>query len=309
MYRSVLAGLGAMALVGVLAACDPPPPTDDFPTAATTGADESLITTVIDHSITVTTPNTTIENTRFTNCANVTVQADNVTVKNSVFEGGRLDNQSNGTIHNGMVAINDTFTNLPGQAFNTCGDHVFYRVGVGGYAASGIRIDRQQEGFRVGGASQGGQDVVITDSWVLIDTFGDTDGGTNHVLPDGTCDGHPDGIQGFDGPHALVQHNTLDEASYGPGTCNDAAIAIFDGNVGGDFFNNLMLGGGFTFRPQVGTFRLNGNRVVDGTWGFGPIVCTPGPGETHVTEEQADNWTATIDANYHVTGLVDPIGC
>jgi hypothetical protein len=303
----------------------PPRATSTFPNALTTGANTRVALAVISHDVTVTRPNTVIRNKRFTHGANLWVRARNVTVANSVFEGGRVNNHdmSNKVVYNGMVVDHVTFTNIPGQRHNTTPEHIFYRVGDGGYVAEAVQIDRQQEGFRLGGADHGGTDVMIADSYVLIDTYGDArwngskwvaDEGTNHVdissptSPNNApCDGHPDGVQGYVGPHAVIIHNTFDEAHYGPGTCNDSPLFIADDSLGADVINNALLGGGYSERLHSGRFTSYGNRIGRNQWGYGPIACR---GESSFRlVGQSGNLVAAFDSGNHVVHTYQAIGC
>ena len=321
----IVATVLAAACQPIPSPTSPPAPISNFPNASNTGANESVPLTVVNHDVTVTTPNTTIQNMRFTNGANLWVRADDVTVKNSVFEGGRLNNHdmSNKVVYNGMIVDHDTFTNIPGQRHNTTPEHIFYRVGDGGYVAEAVKIDRQQEGFRLGGADQGGTDVVIADSYVLIDTYGDmqwngsrwvADEGTNHVnvssptSPNNApCDGHPDGVQGYVGPHAFITRNTFDMHSYGPGTCNDAPLFIADSSLGADVIDNAFLGGGYSERLHSGHFTSYNNRIARNEWGYGPITC--GGESSFVLDHQSGDLVADFDANYHVTGTYQAVTC
>ena len=317
--------LGALLALACQPVTRPPAPTSSFPNALTTGVNPKTVLAVVNHDVTVTRAGSVIRNKRFTNGANLWVRARNVTIANSVFEGGRVNNHdmSNKIVYNGMIVDHVTFTNIPGQRHNTTPEHIYYRVGDGGYTAEAVRIDRQQEGFRLGGADHGGTNVLIANSYVLIDTYGDqrwdgskwvADEGTNHVnvssptSPNNApCDGHPDGIQGYVGPHALIIHNTFDEAHYGSGTCNDAPLFIADSSLGADVVNNAFLGGGYSERLHSGHFSSYNNRIARNEWGYGPVTC--GGESSFVLVGQRGNLVATFDTGYHVTHTYQAVGC
>jgi len=113
-------------------------------------------------------------------------------------------------------------------------------------------------------------------------------------------------VQGYVGPTMILLHNTFDLSHYGPGTCNDAGIFIADGSLGGDVVNNAVEGGGYSIRlHENGHYRVFGNRVQRGSWGYAPLNCQYG-----IITSQGDNYVADLTyPGYHTTALYQAISC
>jgi hypothetical protein len=129
----------------------------------------------------------------------------------------------------------------------------------GGYVARRVSVLDRPEGLRVGGRSNGCGPVTIDQSYLRI------------VSPD-VCEGwHGDGIQGYDGNTVALTNSTVDFQA--TDACGGTAPYFVPGNQGNlnvTIDRLLVKGGGFAFRLGVpGTVR--GLRIVDGSWGYGPI--------------------------------------
>src|SRR5262252_2582068 len=133
--RKIIVAVLAVVMGGTLLACDPPAPVSDFPNASNTGADETVTLTVIDHDVDINVADTTMTNVRLTNCSNITVNAPNFHLSNAVFEGGRVSNQTQSSVHNGMVISHATFENRRDSEGNIM-PHNDCRVGAEGDLAN-----------------------------------------------------------------------------------------------------------------------------------------------------------------------------
>ena len=64
------------------------------------------------------------------------------------------------------------------------------------------------------------------------------------------------------------------------------------------------MGGGYTIRVHSGSgHAVSGNRVVDGTWVYGPVS------SSCAAIEWSDNRIVEIDENYAVTADVGELDC
>jgi hypothetical protein len=234
-------------------------------------------------NLTVTTNGAVIDGMLVT--GSILVRAQNVTVKNT-WVYGQIYNQVSGQGYNGLL-IQDTDVGPP-SGVSSLSDGA---IGVGGFTALRVHIHNAEEGFRVGGYGSSGNKLGPVD---IEDSFVE--------LAKGACS-HNDGIQGYDEPtRTTIRHNTIDTRASGP-DCTTGAIFI--GNGGADLItiqNNLLLGGGYSLRMGPGgTYdHVTGNRIVNGTWGYGPALVS----SCGAVQQWADNSIVTIDANYQVAGTV-----
>jgi hypothetical protein len=186
--------------------------------------------------------------------ADIIVRAPNVTIRRVKLQGGRIFNWPDGSCGNGMVIEDTTIEPAPGKTDSLDSEAV---IGDGGYTARRVKIWRRAEGFRVGGRSGGCGPVRIEGSFAKI------------VIPDGHCESHADGIQGYDGPPVTVVDTTID---FREASCGTAPVFVPDGqgNTSATFDNVLLLGGGIPFRVGVPAkvHRLSiGNR----SWDYAPV--------------------------------------
>ena len=120
------------------------------------------------------------------------VDAPNVTVRRVKLQGGTIENFRGGSCQNGLTVENTSIEPAPGQDAAADTEGV---ISAGGYTARRVEIWRRAEGFRVSGSPDCGP-VRVEDSFAKI------------VIPDGRCDLHSDGLQGYDGgPVAVAQRH------------------------------------------------------------------------------------------------------
>ena len=93
--------------------------------------------------MTVTTPGAVVQDVRFTNGADLFVEADNVTVRRVEFQGGLISNDHNGC-HPGML-LEQVSMSPPDHAG---GDFQEGAIGYGAYTARRVEIQGRSEGFR-----------------------------------------------------------------------------------------------------------------------------------------------------------------
>ena len=213
------------------------------------------------------------------------VDAPNVTVRRVKLQGGSIQNFQGRTCHNGLTVENTSIEPRPGESSSTDTEGV---IGAGGYTARRVEIWRRAEGFRVSGAPDCGP-VRIENSFAKI------------VIPDGRCDLHSDGLQGYDGGPVAVTNVTID---FTEAACGTAPFFVPDdqGNTSATVDRLLVAGGGYPFRMGVpGSVR--GLRIVDGSWEYGPI---------NVGCSRLSTWEAEIvriTPDYQVTRTVREQPC
>ena len=257
-----------------------------FPNPQTTGTPPGWTPdTTSSSGITVTTPGAVVQDVRLTNGADITVKAPNVTIRRVELQGGYIINDTS-SCANGLLIEDTTLSPGPGQ--NELGQEG--AVGYGGYTARRVELTGRSEGFRVSSAGDCGP-VAIEDSFVKI------------VPPSPCGDWHGDGIQSYGGDAVTVRNTTIDMRTSG---CTGTAPFFRpsgQGNRGDATIDRLLvMGQGYSFR--LGTpGTVNGLRIVDGSWIFGPV---------DVDCAQVSQWDAkrvTIDANYQVTSTGSDIPC
>jgi hypothetical protein len=241
-------------------------------------------TTTRSTDLTVTTPGTVVQDVRFTNGADLFVAANNVTVRRVEFQGGLIDNETNGC-HPGMLLKNVSMV-APDHAGGSFQEGA---ISQGGYTASRVKITGRSEGFRVSDCGP----VTIEDSF-------------EKIVPPVPCgDWHGDGIQGYFGNGLAVHNVTVDMRTTG---CGGTSPFFYDGephngNKGPVTVDRLLvMGQGFPFRlgnrgDGSITGSVTGLKVLDNSWGYGPVTANcPGlnPWEAKIVR---------IDANYQPTNL------
>ena len=219
--------------------------------------------------------------------ANLLVDAANVTVRRVEIQGGRIVNDPGSACRNGLVLEDVSVIRRPGQT--TRGDEP--AIGPGGYTARRVKIDGLSEGFRVGGKSVGCGPVTIEQSFARI------------RYPDVCGDWHGDALQGYDGPALTIRNTTLELVE--TSGCGGTAPFFYpagQGNTSVTVDRLLVKGSGYPFRLHMpGT--VTGLRIVDRSWGYGPI---------DVTCSAITKWDAsivTINANYQIASTVRSQPC
>jgi hypothetical protein len=271
-----------------------PPPPGGFPNPASTGVPAGWTPAQTRSTdLTITTPGTVVQDIRFTNGANINVNADNVTIRRVDMQGGRITNQYGNAPANcghNMLVEDASFEQIPGQ-FNASDGPA---IGEGSYTARRIEIDGRGEGMRLSDCGP----VTVEDSFISI-----------HGADPGTpqCDAvHSDGFQAYYGRGGTFTNNTVifeTECGTSPYFMGHGSITPSI-NTGTYNVDRMLIGGisGYPFRQQL-PGSVTGLRIVNKSWLFGPIdnrcsVLSP--------------WDAkivAIDSNYQVTGVVRDQPC
>jgi hypothetical protein len=233
--------------------CDLP----GYPTAACTGVPAGWTpTTTINGDLVVTTPGTVIQDYLVT--GTIDVRAADVTIRRTRVYG-RIDNFLTNTVYGHLLIEDSEVVNPPGQTYATTTE---YSIGVANYTCRRCKIVGKVEGWRMGAASfAGAGPIVIEHSYALLLV--------SQEMCD-TIDPHGDGIQAYGSPFATIHHNTIDQRS---DPCPTGPIFIpDDGNAGATVTDNVVAGGGWSVRLAADSFpAVTGNKVVDRTWGYGPL--------------------------------------
>jgi hypothetical protein len=237
--------------------------------------------------MTVSTAGAVVQDIRFTNGAKLNINAPNVIVRRSEFQGGQIDTDQPG------VQIEDVTLNRAAPESSGSEGAVSYC----GYTATRVKILNRTEGFRVGC----NRTTVIKDSYVRID-------------PPATCgDWHGDGLQGYNGYELDVSDTTIDfnETMPNGSICGGTSPFFYVGGGGGNpngtaHVNGLLLkGGGYPFRMGV-PGSVQGLKIVNNSWRYAPTSITDSgcgvisPWEAQVVE---------VDGNWRVTKTVRSLSC
>jgi hypothetical protein len=268
----------------------PAPPSTSaggFPNPSTTGVPAGWTpATTRSTSMSVNTPGAVVENVLFANGAKLNINADNVTVRRSKFEGGWIETDCS----NSGVLIEDVTLDRASPETNG-GEGV---ISYGGYTARRVEITDRSEGFRE--SADQGCVTVIEDSFLNI------------TPPEGCGDWHGDGIQGYGGRNLHVRNVTID---FHDETCGATAPFFYESGSccspnGHATVDRLLLkGGGYSFR--LGTpGSVQGLRIVNGSWRYGPILIT-GAGCSAIAPWEAK--IVTVDSNWQVSGTVRDLPC
>ncbi len=226
----------------------------------------------------VTKAGTVVKDVLLTGGAGIIVNAPNVTIRRVKLQGGRITNYA-GPRCKGRMTIEDTAIEpLAGASDSVETEGV---IDAASYTARRVKIWRRSEGFRVTGTDfPGCTSVRIQDSFIKI------------VIPEGRCDLHADGIQGYGGPHTSVVNTTID---FREATCGTAPFFVpkDQDNTTVTVKRLLVMGGGYPFRLGV-PGSVTGLKIVNRSWEFGPI---------DVACSLLSRWEAdivTITSNYQI---------
>lgn len=239
---------------------DVPPIGLTYPTAATTGVPAGTNLTTHAGDLVITTANTVVDAKNIT--GSVDIRAPGVVIKNSKIAG---------IVVNDNIATHNAFTiqdsqigpDAPCSVANLSGV-----VGIENYTALRVKIVNVVDGFRIAGGN-----VRIEDSFVKLC-------GTDPEL-------HSDGIQAYgaaNGKNIVIRHNAIDQTSVIAEAQTSPIFIPNDGERQGNqnlevtVDNNVVAGGGYSIRvfgdlPFTAP-SVSGNKIVDGTWGYGPFDLT-----------------------------------
>ncbi|KAA2261174.1 hypothetical protein F0L68_18270 [Solihabitans fulvus] len=260
----------------------PPPPQSGgrscpaapaYPTTECTGVPPGTKLAVVDGDLNASTPGQVIDARHVT--GNLNVLADNVVIRNSQIDGFVTNTQGQHPY---------TITDSTVGADSGC--NLETGVGEARFTATRVYIHGHGDGYGVAG-----DHVLIQDSFV-------------HLC--GTPEAHSDGVQGYQGGvDVVIRHNTLDQRDV-PMSGQTAPVFISDGSKDAVVQDNLLLGGSETIRVNNGGghYVVQGNRVVDGSWIYGPVASACG-----AIGVWSDNRLVTIDRNYRVTSLGATLPC
>lgn len=240
----------------------PVPVVAKFPTEATVGTPAGWTPKATrSGDLRVTVPGTIVEDLRIT--GSIIIETPRVLVRRVEVLGGNIRLTS--------VACRGTRTvDDPAVIYPVIEDTTFRKRPVtqaadlpaiepGGYVARRVEVLDRPEGLRVSGRSNGCGPVTIDRAYLRV------------VSPDVCGDWHGDGVQGYDGNAVALTNSAIDFIE--EGGCGGTApyfVPHSQGNLTVSIDGLLVKGGGFSFRLGVpGTVK--GLRIVDGSWGYGPI--------------------------------------
>ncbi len=237
----------------------PPVVPTSYPTKSNTGVPAGTVLTPVSGDQVITTANTVISGKKIS--GNVDVRAPGVVIRNSEISGIVVnDNNAN---HYAFTIENSTV----GPA-NSCSSWGNGAIGTKNYTAKNVLVRGFGDGFRIAGGN-----VLIQDSYIELCT-------TNP-------DAHSDGIQAYgaaNGKNIVIDHNVIDQRNVLDGTATAPLFIPNDGANQGNqgvevtVTNNVLAGGGFSLRVYGdlpwSAPSISGNKIVDGTWAYGPLDIT-----------------------------------
>jgi hypothetical protein len=233
-------------------------PAGGYPTSACTGVPAGWVPkTTINGDLTITTAGATITDHLVT--GNIYVKAAGVTItRTRVY--GVVTNDVNNRVYGPLTLNRVEVTNPPGRTAST---DTYEAIGPSHYTCTGCKIWNRVEGFRVGAVDlPGAGPVTIQDSYVQT-----------LVTPElcAAADPHGDGLQAYGGGHVTLRHNVIDVTR---DSCGTSPVFIPDqGNSGATVVDNILAGGGYALRLTGGVFpAVTGNKIVDGSWAYGPVA-------------------------------------
>jgi hypothetical protein len=267
-----------------------------FPAASCTGVPAGTALKQHNGNLTVTTAGAVIDGMHITGA--LLIRANNVTIRNSQIDG-QVSNYNDVTDVDGAHPFTIRDSTVGNDTCKSTGT----AIGTGNYTAERVHIRGFGDAFRAGAPN-----VTIRDSFIKICTQ--------------DPESHADGIQDYPASGNLVfDHNTVDECGGRVptnGVCDlkigyNSPIFVHSNTNGGTkgarITNNLVMGGVYSLFlwPQPGAaWVVAGNRVVQGTWTYGPAHVEGLCGEI---DQWADNTAVTIDANYRITSTVSALAC
>lgn len=303
--------LAGLPLAGVT--CQPPPMTPTvggFPTPASVGLPPGWTPRSVHRGdLHVTTPGRVLDGIEVHGSINV--RAEDVTIRNSRIHG-RIWNQfqpgpAGADGHQYRFTVTDSTIGEPNGSAAALTQHG--AVGPGRYTALRNEV-YGSDGFRMSEPPQGGATAVLVQD--------------NFVRNQGDGHMHLDGAQGyFGGSGTVIRHNTFDSRGAG----GNAAVFMADCTGSATVENNLMMGGAFTLRihddhgnpppassfdcgggGDAGPWRIAGNRIVQGWWGYAPADTTNTECGAR-TMSWSGNRVVTIDGRYNVTSVGAEVRC
>lgn len=234
-------------------------PLPGYPTAACTGVPAGTSLTTHNGGLVVTTPGQVIDGLRIT--GDVDIRANDVVIRNSEIHG-HVFNDGSGTRY--RFTIEDSTVAPP----NGCSSWGNGAIGVSNYTARRVRISGFPDGFRIAGSN-----ILIENSFVALCSANPED--------------HSDGIQAYGaagGTNIVIRHNTIDQRAVTNGAATAPIFVPNDGdrqgnqNITVSVVDNLLAGGGYSLRIYgdlpFSAPAVTGNKIVDGTWDYGPVDVT-----------------------------------
>jgi hypothetical protein len=268
-----------------------------FPGAACTGVPAGTALKVNQGNLFVTQPNAVLDGVHVT--GDLILRAPGVLIRNSQIDGQVLNFDDRTNVEGAFPFTIRDSTVGSGTSCNSGGS----AIGTGNMTVERVYVRGFGDGIRAGGPN-----VVIRDSFLKLCT---NDPST-----------HADGIQDYPASANLVfDHNTVDLCGGRvptDGHCDlkagyNSPIFIHSNTDGGTkgarITNNLIMGGVYSIFlwPQPGAaWIVTGNRVVNGTWTYGPAHTEGLCGQI---DQWSDNTAVTINSSYGITSTVSTIGC
>jgi hypothetical protein len=222
----------------------------------------------------------------------IIVRAANFTIKNSRVIGTINDEYGDG--YHGPMSVTDT-TIGPDSGCYT-------QPGVQGqsFTVTRVWVHNHDNGFQATGNGH----ILIQDSFAQICSVGDPN--------DSEHASHADGFQAFcfaEVCHDLkVIHSTLDDRNLSHTTALYNVPGTGKWNEGFEARGNLLVGGTYTILLEYVAgpdWIVDHNSVVKDSWDYAPASAE----NTCAHQIWTGNDIVTIDGDYHVTSIVQPLDC
>ena len=232
----------------------------EFPAPGDTGLPAGWTPQSTNNGMTIDTPGQVVQDVDVK--GDVLVRAANVTLRRVKVEG-RVDT---GLCPGNGLLVQDSTIQPPNGATQYPDDG--YSMGIGGYTLDNAKILNTPDGPRFGGATLGCGTTTIKNSYVSTAPPANND--CNHDPA------HIDGMQGYGAPPVVIRRTTIydphppcgeDAGFFFPGGPDKGPNSTF--NVNG----LLIWGGGFSWRAGT-PGSVQGLKIVDGSWAYGPVIET-----------------------------------
>jgi hypothetical protein len=180
----------------------------------------------------------------------ITVSVGGVTLRRVEVVGGEIVNRACGGA-TPLVLEDVTIRPAAGQAWVRSTEGAVHH---GNFIARRLKVLDYAEGLRAGDCGP----ITVENSYMTINDNND-------------CQLHSDGIQGYGGQGVTIRNTAIDADKMGCGT-SPFFYPRNQGNTSPVDIDGLWLaGGGYSFRLGVGPASVRNVKILDRSWGYGPI--------------------------------------
>lgn len=231
-----------------------PPAQVGWPDASNTGVPAGVTLAAYTGPSTITVANTVISEKLITDC--LVVNAANVTIERS--KVSCAPGRDGTAVVSNSTGLKLTDVEVDGNPNDIAGSSCGIAVGYDHFELSRVRVHGCSDGLRASGV------VTVVDSYI------------GPLWASGAD--HADGVQAYLGAGDMTfRHNSIDARTQDR-CCENGALFFADGYDGTvTLDNNWIAGGNFSLRlHESGKYIVTGNRVLAGSYNFGPVTTVNG---------------------------------